>query len=179
LPDFRLVAIGSKNPAKTTGVRRVFSASFPRARFVEVETGSVVRAQPMTFRQILEGAKKRAEHAVEVAGADVGVGVEAGILSRSEKRLNLQLAVIDDAHGRSSVGSSAGFMLPEHLIKRIQSEGKELDRYAREITGAEKVEEMGGIIRHLSKGSVSRVEMTEQCVKMALVPWLNGELYGF
>ena len=31
----------------------------------------------------------------------------------------------------------------------------------------------------LTKGRLSRVEMTEQCVSMALVPWLNAKLYDF
>ncbi len=63
------------------------------------------------------------------------------------------------------------------MVEKILEENKELDRYSRELTGAD-VREEDGIVHHLTKGYMSRVEMTEQCVSTALVPWLNRELYG-
>ena len=60
----------------------------------------------------------------------------------------------------------------------MEKEGVELDRYSHELTRAEKISEEEGIVYHLTKGRISRLQMTEQCVSMALVPWLNGETYG-
>lgn len=54
----------------------------------------------------------------------------------------------------------------------------ELDRFAHELTGAKKVTEKEGVIYRLSKRKLSRVEMTEQCVSMALIPWLNKGVFG-
>ena len=174
-----LVAIGSTNVAKIQGTSRVFARLIPDAEIMPVDTSSVTRAQPISLDQILRGAIDRARFALSAAKADLGVGVEAGIFAPAPDagHLNLQLAAIVDKEGRLSVGSSAGFPLPPLTVEKMLEEGKELGRYSRELTG-ELVREEDGIVYHLTKGSISRVEMTEQCVAMALVPWLNRELYG-
>jgi inosine/xanthosine triphosphatase len=174
-----LVAIGSTNAAKIEGTSRVFAKLIPSAEVRPVDTSTVTRTQPIGLDQILHGAIDRAQFALSATNADLGVGVEAGIftLAPDAGHLNLQLAAIVDRDGRLSVGSSAGFPLPPLIVEKMLEEGKELDRYSRELTGVH-VREEDGIVYHLSKGSMSRVDMTEQCVAMALVPWLNRELYG-
>ncbi len=175
-----LVAIGSKNPAKTKGVRNVFPFYFPRCTFMEVDTSSIVRAQPIGMKQVLSGASRRAKFAISASSGDFGVGVEAGILSITASRhINLQVAVIVDREGHSGTGLSCGFLIPESFIGRMKKEGNELDRYSHELTDAERIDEEEGIVYHITMGRVSRLQMTEQCVSMALVPWLNRKAYGF
>ena len=179
LPGGPLVAIGSRNPAKTKGVRSVFPEFFPGCTFVEIDTSSVVRAQPIGMEQVLSGASKRAKFALSQSSGDFGVGVEAGILSITPREhINLQIAVIVDKEGRSGTGLSCGFLIPDRFIDKMQKEGMELDRYSHELTGAERISEEEGIVYHVSKGRVSRLQMTEQCVSMALIPWLNRKDYG-
>jgi inosine/xanthosine triphosphatase len=174
-----LVAIGSRNPAKTLGVRNVFSSFIPRSTFVEVDASSVVRAQPIGLGEVLEGASKRARFVLSEAEADFGVGIEAGILSIGpHEHINLQIAFIVDRKGGSGLGLSSGFLIPESFVRRMKKEGMELDRYSHELTGAEKISEEEGIVYHLTNGRMSRLQMTEQSVSMALVPWLNRETYG-
>ncbi len=174
-----LVAVGSTNLAKVQGASRVLANLLPDAKVVSIDTSSVARLQPMGFDQILHGAVDRARFAVSSANADLGVGIEAGIFAVSSDvgHLNLQLAAIVDKEDHLSVGSSAGFPLPPLFVEKMLEEGKELDRYSRELTGTD-VREEDGIVYHLTKGYMSRVEMTEQCVSAALVPWLNRQLYG-
>jgi len=175
-----LVAIGSRNPAKTKGVRSVFPGLFPGCTFVEVDTSSVAQAQPIGMEQVLSGASKRAGFALTQSSADFGVGVEAGILSIApSEHINLQIAVIVDKEGRSGTGLSCGFLIPDKFIEKMRKEGLELDRYSQELTGAERISEEEGIVYHVSKGRFSRLQMTEQCVSMALIPWLNRKAYGF
>ena len=174
-----LVAIGSRNPAKTNGVKAVFSQFFPDCRFIGVDTSSVVRAQPVGMDQMLAGASKRAEFALAHTAAYFGVGIEAGILPIAPRRhVNLQVAVIVDNDGHSGMGLSCGFLIPEGFVRRMRKEGMELDRYSHELTGAERIREEEGIVYHVSRGRVSRLQMTEQCVSMALIPWLNKKAYG-
>ena len=176
--DF-LVAVGSKNPAKTEGAKSVFRIFFPDCRLAEVDTRAVARAQPVGLDQVVEGASARARFALSEALADFGVGVEAGLISvPTGETINLQIAAIVDNEGRSGVGFSSGFVIPTSFLKRMSSEGTELDRYSHEITRAEKISEEEGIVYHLTKGRTSRLQMTEQCVSMALIPWLNPQVYG-
>jgi len=174
-----LVAIGSKNPAKTVGTRNVFRKFFPESRFVEVDARRVAPAQPIGMDQVTGGALARAEFALGKEKADFGVGVEAGILPVAAGRgINLQIAVIVDKKGNSGMGFSSGFMVPASFLKRMQEKGAELDEFSHELTRTEKITEEEGIVYHLTKGSTSRLEMTEESVGMALVPWLNRESYG-
>jgi len=106
--------------------------------------------------------------------------VEAGLVELAEGFfLNVQIAAIVDTKGRLSYGCSSGFPIPTRFVERLMQSREELDRYTHELIGATKVREEHGIVYRLSGGRLSRVEMTEQCVSMALIPWLNGKLYGF
>lgn len=173
-----LVAIGSRNPAKTTGAKNIFQAYFPDCRFAEVDTRTVARAQPMGMAQVSEGALTRARFALEEAKADFGVGVEAGIITMpTGESVNLQIAVIVDRQGHSGLGLSSGFVIPASFMKRMREEDKELDLYSHELTRAEKITEEEGIVYHLTKTRMSRLQMTEQSVSMALIPWLNRKAY--
>jgi non-canonical (house-cleaning) NTP pyrophosphatase len=60
----------------------------------------------------------------------------------------------------------------------MQEKGAELDEFSHELTRAEKITEEEGIVYHLTKGRTSRLQMTEESVGMALVPWLNRQSYG-
>ena len=64
-------------------------------------------------------------------------------------------------------------------LEKLKKTREELDRYTHELVGAKKVREEEGVVYRLSGRRLSRVEMTEQCVSMALIPWLNAKLYGF
>ena len=60
----------------------------------------------------------------------------------------------------------------------MMREGKELEHYAVRLTGIDAVGDKGGIIHYLTKGAMTRTDLTEQCVMTALVPWLNKRIYG-
>ena len=182
-PKRLLVAVGSTNPAKEKGVRLAFSRAFGAVRLKQVDASSLVKSQPLTLEETVEGAEERAIFALESARPDFAVGVEAGLVSLGrgwpDHHLNLQIAAVIDRDGRLSFGSSSGFPIPAKFAKTLKQGGGELDRYALELTGAKKVLEEHGIVYHLSRRRLSRVEMTEQCVSMALMPWLNAKVYGF
>ncbi len=178
-----VVAVGSKNRAKTLGVRRAFSALFPEIEVKAVDATALVRVQPMSLDETVEGAQERAIFALDSTKAEFGVGVEAGVVGVGKAWpghfLNLQVAAVVDSAGRLSLGCSSGFPIPPKFVAKLSENREELDRYSHELTGAEKIREEEGIVYHLSGRRLSRVEMTEQCVSMALIPWLNLKLYGF
>jgi inosine/xanthosine triphosphatase len=176
-----LVAVGTRNPAKLDGVRKVFVEFFPGVVVKGVDASEVTRAQPVGLQQITEGAKRRARFALSKAKAEFGVGIEAGIFNLGKRvgYLDHQQAVVMHRDGRFSVGLSAGFMLPAKMTRKMLREGKELEYYAARMTGVKDVGDKEGIVFHLTRGRVNRTDLTEQCVRTALVPWLNRQLYGF
>ncbi|HUI01369.1 MAG TPA: inosine/xanthosine triphosphatase [Nitrososphaerales archaeon] len=181
-PQPLIVAVGSTNPAKEKGARLAFSRAFGRVQVKRVDASSLVRSQPLSLEETVEGAEERAIFALESARPDFAVGVEAGITDLGkawpDHNLNLQVAAVVDRAGRLSFGCSSGFPIPARFAKMLKEGRGELDRYAHELTGAKKIREEHGVVYHLSGRRFTRVEMTEQCVSMALVPWLNRKLYG-
>jgi inosine/xanthosine triphosphatase len=174
-----LVAVGSRNRAKTEGVRTAFERVFPHTEFTAVDVTSKVRAQPLSLDETVEGARWRAELAIKSEGAAFGVGVEAGLVELVKGFfLNVQIAAIVDSAGNLSYGCSSGFPIPTKFVSKVRRNNEELDRYTHELVGTKKVREEEGIVYRLSQGRLSRVEMTEQCVSMALIPWLNPKQYA-
>ncbi len=180
-----VVAIGSRNPAKVQGTKKAFKHLLRNLEFRELDLTTRVKLQPMSLDETVRGARQRAEFAIEEEGADFGVGVEAGIIKLAEESdgqvffLNVQIAAVVDSAHHLSFGSSSGFPIPMKLVSMMKDENVELDKYAHELTGAKRIREEHGVVYHLSKRRLSRAEMTEQCVSMALIPWLNRKPYDF
>ena len=179
LPEKIRAAIGTKNPTKINGIKLAFSRYFPEAELRPVDSSSIAKAQPYGLEEMTAGAAARAKFALSQAGGDFGVGVEAGIFQIGKVYFDNQVAAIVDGVGRVSFGHSAGYMLPREDMEKLFRDGRELERWAEEISGINEVGDKGGIIQHLTRGRMSRTDLTEQCVVTAMIPWLHRNLYGF
>jgi inosine/xanthosine triphosphatase len=174
-----LVAIGTKNPAKIEGVRIAFSKYFSEVELRPVDSTSVAMVQPRGLEEMKSGATARARFALSKVGGDFGVGVEAGIFTIDGVYFDNQVAAIAAPSGKVSLGHSAGYMLPRDAMDKLFAEGRELERWAEEVSGIDAVGDKGGLIKHLTRGKMTRTELTEQCVLTALIPWLHRDVYGF
>lgn len=174
-----IVAVGTKNPAKVEGIRRGFSKYFAEFEVRPVDSSSVAKAQPKGLEEMTSGATARAKFALSEEGGDFGVGVEAGIFTIGEVYFDNQVAAIIDRSEKVSLGHSAGYMLPREAMEGLFRDGRELERWAEEVSGVNEVGDKGGLIHHLTKGRMNRTDLTEQCVVTALIPWLHRNLYGF
>jgi inosine/xanthosine triphosphatase len=174
-----IVALGSKNPTKVEGVKRAFAKYFPDVEVRVVDSSSVAKAQPRGLEEMTAGATARAKFALSKAGGDFGVGVEAGIFTIGEVYFDNQVAAIADPTGKVSLGHSAGYMLPREDMEKLFRDGRELERWAEQVSGIDEVGDKGGLVQHLTKGMMTRTELTEQCVVTALIPWLHRNTYGF
>ena len=173
-----IVAVGTKNPAKVEGIRLAFAQHFQPIELRPVDSSEVARLQPVGLDQMVEGAVARAKHALSKAGGDFGVGVEAGIFLIGESYFDHQQAAVVDPRGAVSLGHSAGFPLPREAMDRMIKEGKELEQFAEALSGVSEIGDKGGLIHYLTKGKMTRTDLTFQCVTSALVPWLHRDLYG-
>lgn len=174
-----MIAVGTKNPAKIRGIRRAFVKYFPQVVVNPLDASSVAKAQPRGLEEMASGATARAEFALATLGGDLGIGVEAGIFKIGDVYFDNQVAAIADAGGRVSLGHSAGYSLPKDAIDRLFAEGSELERWAEKVSGIGEVGDNGGLIRFLTKGKMSRADLTEQCVTTALIPRLHPGVYHF
>lgn len=174
------VAVGSRNPVKVRGVERAFKIFYPDVCVVAVPVKPGVPAQPIGFNQILEGARNRAQEALKACkNVDLGVGVEAGMYEVGGLWFDVQATAIYDDEGYASYGFSPAFQIPECFARKlVEGIAGELEELVDEVYGTIDIGEKGGFVSLLTKGAVTREELTFYSTVMALVPRLNRGLYG-
>jgi inosine/xanthosine triphosphatase len=174
-----VIATGTKNPAKIEGIRRAFARYYKAIEVRPVDSAKVAKAQPKGLDEMAAGAAARAKYALSAAGGDFGVGVEAGIFTIGPVYFDNQVGAIADRSGKVSLGHSAGYMLPREAMEELFREGKELERWAEKVSGINEVGDKGGLVNFLTRGTVTRADLTEQCIIMALAPRFHKDVYGF
>jgi len=171
------VAVGSKNPAKIKGVEKAFSKFFKDVEVEGVEVNSGVSNQPFDTETI-RGAINRAVNAYKCRKCDFGVGVEAGLFRCNfayTGYLDIQVAAVYDGD-RVCIGYGPGFEYPEKVLRAVLG-GSEVGKVMETVTGIEGLGKKQGAIGYLSKNAITRAELTEIAVVMALIPFVNRKLY--
>ncbi|MCE4615795.1 MAG: inosine/xanthosine triphosphatase [Aeropyrum sp.] len=168
------VAVGTSNPIKVRAVERVFSR-FYDASVAMVKVVTSVGSQPVGLTEVMAGALERAVKSLRSSSHDFGVGVEAGPITfpSSSGYLETQIAVVVDRECRASVGLSPSFELDKRIVE-LMIVGVELEKAA----GISRIGGLGegvGFVGVASLGTLSRQELTEQAVLMALLPRLAGQ----
>lgn len=172
------VAVGSTNKVKVDAVRSILTQVFGLVDIVSVEPEHGFEKQPMEDR-VIEGSIERARNALTRAGADLGVGIEAGLFyNRALGRyLDIQYCAIVDSRGRLTVGHGPGFEYPPAVIESVLR-GNTVGDTMSGITGIERIGHKQGSIGYLSDGMIDRTRLTEIAVLMALIPRIRTELYS-
>ncbi len=171
------VAVGTENEVKLRAVKNIFSKLYKNLEVLKVPVHTGVRAQPWDDETIA-GAKTRAVEAIkQIKEAYFGVGIEAGLFLNKEtnKYFDVQFCAIQDRGGRVTIGHGAGFYYPDKLLAGVQG-GKTVGEVMSEVTGIQDIGKKKGAIGYLSNQLLTREQLTEQAVLMAMVPRLT-ELY--
>lgn len=174
------VLVGSVNPVKVGAVRDVFEPHFPGVEVAGIEAPSGVAAQPVgddTFA----GAENRARalagrHAERALGAEFCVGLEGGIAQFYGRWFAFGAICIADAAGRLGFGVSPLFELPQEIVVALLK-GDELGHVMDRLAGEHNTKQRGGAVGILTGGRITRRELYAQGVAMALIPFLNPELF--
>lgn len=172
------IVIASKNPVKIKAVETGFRAMFTAADFViegiYVESG--VADQPMDEAETKRGAINRVTNAQLASPvADFWVGLEGGVQETDEGMETFGWVAIKS---EQSIGLSrtASLLLPHKVAELIRS-GLELGEADDQVFQKENSKQDLGAVGILTHGVVLRSEGFEMGVKLALVPFVNKELY--
>jgi len=136
-----------------------------------------VTSQPFGIDETIKGAVNRARGAYS-DDFDFSVGIESGLMETPNSisgYADLQWCAIFDGE-KTTLGVSAGFEYPPCVIKEVL-DGKEVGDVMDNVTGVRDLGEKTGAVNYLSKGMLNRTENTEQCLLMAMIPWLNEGIY--
>ncbi|MDP3066376.1 MAG: inosine/xanthosine triphosphatase [Methanobacteriaceae archaeon] len=171
------VTVGTKNPVKVKATRNVLLKIYPSVEVTGVDVDSGVRDQPIGLNETVKGAVNRAKNAYN-SEVDLSVGIESGLLKTPNSitgYLDLQWCCIYDGE-KKTLGVSAGFEYPPAVVEEVLK-GKEVGHVMDQVTGVDKLGQKTGAVSYLSQGMLDRTENTEQCVLMAMIPRMNGDLY--
>ncbi|AHL23064.1 inosine/xanthosine triphosphatase [Thermococcus nautili] len=174
------IAVGSTNPTKVKAVENVMRRIYGDVDVIGVEVDSGVPDQPIGIEEIVRGAINRAKRALEKTNADLGVGIEAGIYpfpGTLTGYLDVQVCAVASPDGRITIGHSPGFEYPPVVIKRIIKEGVEAGVAMGELVRDPELKRKVGAIGVLSKGLLTRTELNEMAVLMAMIPRMNPSLF--
>lgn len=174
------VLVGSHNPVKIGAVEDVFTAHFEAPTVVGMDVDSGVPAQPVGD-ETFAGAQQRAlslvrRNAEEGLGAAFCVGLEGGITLLADRWWAFGVICLADSAGRCGFGVSPLFELPPGIEKSLLG-GEELGHVIDRLSGDQGSKQKGGAISFLTHGRVTRRQLYAQGLTMALVPFLNPELY--
>ncbi|SEG24935.1 inosine/xanthosine triphosphatase [Algoriphagus boritolerans] len=176
--DKLLVLVGSKNPVKISCTEDAFTRAFNKSFLVEgINAASGVSAQPMGDQETLLGAKNRARNSREVfPEANYWVGIEGGLDEDEAGMFAFAWIYILDSEGRSSQSKTGTFYIPAAVAKLVK-EGMELGAADDTIFNQENSKQQGGSVGLLTHGIVDRNEYYRQAIILALIPFLNNNLF--
>ena len=173
----RTIAVGSTNPVKIGAVRAIIAPLAPEAVIEGVVVHSTVPDQPFGDAETIRGAVARAEAARVALRADLGVGIEGGVVEESGGAMRTcAWAAIVDAAGRRGVGGSLAMPLPLAVARMIR-DGMELGHAMDRLIDAHDTKRGAGAVGILTAGLVDRQRAYEVLVSYALAPFLTPELY--
>ncbi|MBQ7884650.1 MAG: DUF84 family protein [Clostridia bacterium] len=174
------ILIATTNKSKIEGAGRAFQHYFSNFEMWGEATESGVSEQPVDM-EILQGAKNRVNNLKAYAKrtgkqADFFVAVESGITNALGKYMIVSVAVVEDKNGNESSGASSAFPVPEKYVEEIKATS--LSHVMNKLFGKdEKRSTHGGAVENLTQGKVSRIDLNEQAVLMALTKFINGDVW--
>jgi inosine/xanthosine triphosphatase len=174
----RTIAVGSTNPVKIAAARAVLAPLAPSARIDGVSVPSTVADQPFGDDETIRGALARASAARAALGAEIGVGIEGGVVEESSGAMRTcAWAAIVGADGRHGVGGSLAMPLPREVAEMIRG-GLELGHAMDRLVKEHNTKHGKGAVGILTAGLVDRQAAYEVLVTYALAPFLTPGLYG-
>lgn len=172
------IYVGSLNPVKINSVNEAVLPLFDDFSVVGVDSSSGVPDQPFDKNTYL-GAKNRVLDILSrfhLEQNDLAIGIEGGIFHTFDRYIAKGVVCIGNNNGQLGFGESAGFELPEKVMKHI-NEGMELGTVIDQITGDYNTKKRGGAIGYLTDNLIDRTGLYRMGVIAAMIPLLNKKLY--
>jgi inosine/xanthosine triphosphatase len=174
----RLV-IASNNPVKVRATLAGFQLAFPGEQFQtsSVSVPSGVPDQPVGNHQTLQGALNRAQTARTARPeAEYWIGIEGGVEWDGPDLYAFAWVVVCSLTltGRGRTGT---FLLPPQVAELV-GQGMELGHADDVVFERSNSKQEDGAIGILTRNLLDRAGLYEHAVLLALVPFLNPELYS-
>ncbi|MDQ0161023.1 DUF84 family protein [Aeribacillus alveayuensis] len=163
------VAIGTKNPAKVNAVMEAFM-SFTNIEFISTDVPSEVSSQPFSDKETMIGAINRAQNALLKENADIGIGLEGGVMETDMGCFLCNWGALVDRHHEPIVAGGARIRLPDEIYQLLKK-GKELGDIMDEFANQHNIRKKEGAVGILTDGYVDRKKMFVHVMKLLVGQW--------
>ena len=172
------VIVASKNPVKINCTESAFKKAFSEAIDIEgISVPSDVSDQPMTDAETLLGAKNRALNARNAEpNADYWIGIEGGIHQNPQGEMHAFAWVYIKSFNQEGKAKTASFELPKKIAELV-NQGVELGIADDMVFDRSNSKQKNGAVGILTNDLIDRANYYEPAVILALIPFLNSELY--
>lgn len=160
-----MIAIGTKNKAKTAAVENVMKLYVKDAQFIHLDVESGVSAQPMSNEETRRGAINRAVQARLASNAPFAFGLEGGVELVDGMLYCCNWGAVACADGTILSSGGAQFALPQEVAQKVL-QGQELGPVMDDFIRKSNTRQYEGAIGIFTNGLVHRKEMFEQIVTL-------------
>ncbi|WP_299089222.1 DUF84 family protein [uncultured Metabacillus sp.] len=164
------IAIGTKNPTKVNAVQAAFASYLP-GEFRSIDVPSHVSAQPLTDDETMTGAINRAKNALDAVEADIGVGLEGGLIKTKHGYFLCNWGALICKELQPIVAGGARIIVPEEIGKEVFN-GTELGDVMDQYVKIHNVRHHQGAIGIFTNGIVDRTEMFTQLSQLLVGQYL-------
>jgi inosine/xanthosine triphosphatase len=172
-----IAVVGSRNPVKIAAARAVLGRVYGAG--VNVEACSVesrISDQPWGASETLRGALNRAQGALRVDGASLGIGLEGGLVDVDGHVFTCAWCAVVRRDGTTGVAGGANLLLPPVVAEAVRA-GAELGPTMDAFTGLSGTKYHEGAIGILTAGHLSRQSAYEHVLTLALARLLAPAYY--
>lgn len=176
------IVIASLNQVKIAAVQEALTYFdiFSSALFTPVEVPSQVSEQPLSFQEIVTGARTRAYNSFLLTkNCTLAVGIESGIVSFAEihQQFNMVICALY-THDTYYIGYSSGIPVPAQCMQLIIEEQLTWSQAAAKVgiitsPDASRSLQMADQDMVFTHGLFSRKEQIKQAIISAAIPYIN------
>jgi inosine/xanthosine triphosphatase len=174
----KTVIIASESPVKIEAVSIGFKKTFQGIdfSFKTVSVPSNVSDQPNSDEETLKGAENRCFNAFNMEkNSDFWIGIEGGI-QKSDTETEAFAWVYIMSKNNYGKSKTATFFLPDK-IRKLLDKGIELGEADDIIFGLKDSKKQNGAVGILTSNNITRTQYYADAVILALIPFINPELY--
>ena len=176
------IVVASENPSKIEAVRDILKdyEILMGAEIFSVKPQSDMVEQPVSWRQIIQGAINRARNAFREE-YNYSFGMESGVVQLVPEIGRFDFGACSIYDGKKEyLGFSCGFEIPRLVQKILEDKWVDLSEACKiaGITTEQKVGAGEGLIGILTGRRVTRKDQIKQAVQMALIGLENPGMYS-
>ncbi len=167
------IAIGTTSKLKIEALKDALDKLGLKAEIASIKTDSGVSNQPFGFDEIIIGARNRTDKSLKETSADIGVGIENGLVEIEDNYFDVAGVFVVSKTGENSTAFSAAILMPDWIIREIKENKTEVGEITKKLSGDE---EKDGF-KYFTNGAITRREALSQALVFAFAKIINKGRY--